>query len=49
MGDSGFRRYVLAEKMASGKLPDWAFKFEGQGKLKVRFRSLLVERIAAAR
>ena len=25
------------------------FKFEGQGKLKVRFRSLLVERIAAAR
>ena len=49
LGDSGFRRYVLAERMESGRRPDWAFKFEGQGNLKVRFRSLLVERIAAAR
>ena len=44
IGDSGMVRYVILEKVAAIKSPDWAFKFAGRGKLKIRFRSLLIER-----
>ena len=43
LGDSGMVRYALTEKLAGDK-PKWAFKFAGQGNLKVRFAKLWIER-----